>query len=300
VLALAQVECQSSLMTPSQPDDERGAAVALGPWREVASGVFVAVAEPHTVNLGLILGSERCLLVDTGSTPAQGAAVRESVRTVTDLPLAGAVVTHGHHDHFFGLAAFDDLETVGHESLTERLTSPATAASARRLGFDVAELRGPRRPIVLAAGIDLGGRRVEVAHLGAGHTEGDVVVVVADADLLFTGDLIEPADAPWFDESSNPDEWATTLDSVIGLMTEHTQAVPGHGDPVDREFVFDTRGRVASVAGEIRRLAEGGVPLDQALAQGNWAIPADHVAPGLAAAYALLGPVQARRTLPLA
>lgn len=287
-------------MTPRRTDDERAAMFALGGWREVAAGVFVAIAQPHSVNLGLIVGAQRCLLVDTGSSPAQGTAVRESVRSVTDLPLAGAVVTHGHHDHFFGLAAFDDLDTVGHESLTARLGVPETARLAAELGFDPAELRGPRRPIVLAAGVDLGDRRVEIAHLGPGHTEGDMVVVVADADLLFTGDLVESADPPWFDASSRPTDWATTLDSVIGLMTDHTRAIPGHGDPVDREFVFDTRGRVASVAGEIQRLAEGGVPVDQALAQGNWAIPADHIAPGLAAVYALLGPVSTRRTLPLA
>ena len=42
-------------------------------WRP---DVFGAVAEPESVNLGLVVGSERALLVDTGSSPAQGAAVR--------------------------------------------------------------------------------------------------------------------------------------------------------------------------------------------------------------------------------
>lgn len=273
---------------------------ALGSWREVRPGVFLAVAEPATVNLGLIVGRERSLLVDTGSSPAQGRAIRDSVRAVTHLPLAGVVVTHGHDDHFFGLAAFDDLDTIGHETLTDRLSHPDTARLASELGFDAAELRGPRRTFAVAAGIDLGERRVELAHLGAGHTEGDVLVVVADADLVFAGDLIEPAGGPWFDASSRPDEWATTLDSLIGLMTGSTLAVPGHGDPVDRELVFETRSRIASVAGVIRQLVETGVPLEQALERGDWAFPPEHIAAGLPAAYALLGPITSRHTLPLA
>lgn len=273
---------------------------ALGSWDEVAPGVLVAVAEPAAVNLGLVVGSARCLLVDTGSSPAQGRAVRESIASVTDLPLAGVVLTHGHYDHFFGLAAFDDLDTFGHESLTARLGTPETARIASELGLDVTDLRGPRRTFAVAAGVDLGERRVEVAHLGAGHTEGDVLVVVADADVVFAGDLVEPGDGPWYDATSHPDDWATTLDSLLGLMTDRSRAIPGHGRPVDREFVFETRSRVASVAGMIRRLVETGVPLDHALEQGDWAYPPEHIAAGLAAAYGLLGPVGARRTLPLA
>ena len=158
----------------------------LGSWREIADGVYVAVAEPDTVNVGLVVGSERALVVDTGSDPAQGAAIRAAVATVTDRPLAGAVVTHAHDDHFHGLAAFDDLTTIGHESLAATLDPGRT------------ELRPPNRPIVVAVAIDLGDRRVEVAHLGRGHTAGDLIVVVADAQVVFAGDLIESAGPPQF------------------------------------------------------------------------------------------------------
>lgn len=289
-------------------DVELGSSFSLGAWREIAAGIFVAVAEPASVNLGLIVGTESALLIDTGSSPAQGAEIRAAVAAVTDRRLIGAVVTHPHYDHFFGLAAFDDLITWGHESLADALGSPTTAAAAEELGVAVDDLVAPQRLIAVAAGIDLGDRRVEVAHLGPGHTSSDLVVVVPDADVLFTGDLVESAlaaaagsegvrpGAPWYGPDSRPDDWATTLDSVVGLMTDRTRAIPGHGEPVDREFVFEQRGRVAAVAGEIRRLADTGVPVDQALDRGNWAFPPEHIAAGLAAAYALIGP---RRNLPL-
>ena len=223
-------------------------AFVLGPWREVAAGVLLAVAEPDAVNLGLVVGSERALLVDTGSSPAQGRAVRQSIGSLTDRPLAAVIVTHWHYDHAFGLAAFADLETIAHESVRDRLSTPAATAEATRLGVDPAEVARPNREIVVAAALDLGGRRVEVAHLGRGHTDGDLVVVVPDADLVFAGDLIESAGPPSFGPDSVPDEWAGTLDGLIGLMSDQTVAVPGHGDPVDREFVFEQRGRIAAQA----------------------------------------------------
>jgi glyoxylase-like metal-dependent hydrolase (beta-lactamase superfamily II) len=230
---------------------EKGAAeppvaFTLGPWREVATGVFLTVAEPEAVNLGLVVGSERVLLVDTGSSPAQGRAVRESLAAISDVGLAVVAVTHWHHDHAFGLAAFSDLETIAHESVRDRLGSSAAIVQAGRLGVDPAELALPNREIVIAAAVDLGGRRVEIAHLGRGHTDGDVVVVVPDVDLVFAGDLIESAGPPSFGPDSVRNEWAGTLDGLIGLMTARTLAVPGHGDPVDREFVFEQRGWIAA------------------------------------------------------
>lgn len=243
------------------------------------------VAEPDTVNLVVVAGAAGAAVVDTGSSSAQGAELRTAVSAVTAAPLVAAVVTHAHADHLGGLGAFADLPTYGHESLG------AAAHGAVR----------PSREVAVAVALDLGGRRVEVAHLGRGHTAGDLVVVVPDADLVLAGDLLESAGAPWYGEDSFPHEWPATLDSLLGLMTAGTRAVPGHGDAVDREFVFEARGRVAAVSGEIRRLAESGTPVAEALERGSWAYPAEHVAAGIGPGYVQLGaPVGGRRTLPLA
>ena len=220
----------------------------LGPWREVRSGVYVAVAQPESVNVGLIVGKDRALLIDTGSTPAQGGAIRASIAEITDHPLAAVVVTHWHYDHAFGLAAFSDLPRIAHESVHTRLSSAEAVADAQRLGVDPDDLSQPTRNIAVATAIDLGDRRVEIAHLGRGHTDGDLVVVIPDADLLFAGDLIESAGPPSFGPDSVPDEWRATVYCVIGLMTARTLAIPGHGKPVDREFVFEQRGRIAAEA----------------------------------------------------
>lgn len=310
LLALAYGECQSSPVSafedPSTGSGHADAGPApgdagLGPWEELAPGVWRAVVEPDAVNLVLVAGTERALLVDTGSGPAQGRAVRASVASVTPVPLEVVVVTHAHRDHAFGLAAFDDLTTVGHEDVGGWLAAPDALADAERLGLDAADLVAPNRPIVLAAAFDLGGRRVEVAHIGRGHTGADLVVVVPDADVVVVGDLVESAAPPSLGPDSFLHEWPITLDGVIGLMTAATRAVPGHGDPVDRPFVYEQRGRLASVSGQVRHLAETGTGVAEALAGGEeWAYPVETLAAGLPTAFAQLGPVTPRRTLPLA
>jgi glyoxylase-like metal-dependent hydrolase (beta-lactamase superfamily II) len=259
----------------------------------VADRVYRLVAEPAAVNIGLVVGDEGALLVDTGSSPDQGAEIRAAVARVTDRPLLAVVVTHDHFDHAFGLAAFDDVETIGHETLTETLLLEQAAQEARRLGFDPAALALPRSAIGVADAVDLGGGRVaEILHLGVGHTTGDLVVTVTDPvtdgfpGVVFAGDLVESAEAPWFGPDSSPDQWSWAVDRLYNLIRPGAVVVPGHGDPRDRDFVREQRDLLDAVRMEIERLARTGVAEDEALAAGDWPIPAVHVAAGITAGYA--------------
>ncbi|QGN31767.1 MBL fold metallo-hydrolase [Microlunatus sp. Gsoil 973] len=267
----------------------------VGEWQEVADGVFRLVAQPASVNIGLVVGPEAALLIDTGSSPAQGARIRDAVARLTDRPLATVVVTHDHFDHAFGLGGFAGVRTVGHESLAETLSAPEVADGARELGFDPDLLAVPETLIAVADAVELGaGRVAEVAHLGVGHSHGDLIVNIADpgADgfpgVIFAGDLIESAGPPYFGPDSSVDEWSWTLDRLYNLARPGVIIVPGHGDPVDRELVREQRDAVDAVRVEFERLQAEGVPEDEALARGNWPFPAQHIAGVVGAAYAEL------------
>ena len=73
--------------------------------------------------------------------------------------------------------------------------------------------------------LDLGDRAVELIHPGRGHTAGDLVVRVPDADVVLGGDLVEESDPPFIGDDSWPLEWPMTLDLVMGLMTDATVVV---------------------------------------------------------------------------
>ena len=107
--------------------------------------------------------------------------------------------------------------------------------------------------------IDLGDRLVELMHPGRGHTDSDIVARVADADVVFGGDLIEESGPPSFGSDSFPLDWGSSLDLVVGLLTERTVVVPGHGKVVDKDFVETQRADVADVSTVIRSLFQQGV-----------------------------------------
>lgn len=274
---------------------------SVGPFEPIAPGVFVAVAEPAAVTIGVIVGETGAVVIDTGSSPAQGAEIRAAAEAVAGVPLTAVVVTHAHYDHFFGLAGFAGIASYGHESLPEAVAGEVVAEAAAELGLDVSELTVPDQLFSLARVIDLGGRRVEVLHFGPAHTDGDVVVYVPDADVIFAGDLLESAGPPSFGADSRIKDWPSALDGVLGLVGERTVLVPGHGPVMDRIAAFEQRAAIAGFYAEVADLAARGVAAEAAYEAATWAFDEATVRAALPMLYAELAPtgVTAKRQLPL-
>ncbi len=70
---------------------------------------------------------------------------------------------------------------------------------------------------------DLGARYVEVVHLGAGPTGGELVLVVPDLDIVAVGDLYATSPA-----GATP-EWAAAVDLALGLTTDSTTILSSAG-----------------------------------------------------------------------
>ncbi len=94
--------------------------------------------------------------------------------------------------------------------------------------------------------VHLGKREVRVAFLGKGNTEGDAVVIVPDARVVATGDLLV-APVP-YGYGCHPAEWIRTLDALTSI--DAAAIVPGHG-PVQRDWSYARR--VAALLVEIER-----------------------------------------------
>ncbi len=156
----------------------------------------------------------------------------------------------------------------------------------------------PDRTFSSALVLDLGDRQVELVHPGRGHTGGDLVVRVPDADVLLAGDLVEESAPPVVRRRQLADGVAAgPRHRALGLITPATVVVPGHGAPVGRDFVEEQRNTIGIVAETIRDLAGRGVPVDQALEAADWPWPREGLAHAVRRGYAQLPRSQKR--LPL-
>ncbi|QUH00956.1 MBL fold metallo-hydrolase [Saccharopolyspora erythraea] len=243
-------------------------------WREVGDGVLVRRYAELDLTVGLVVGSERALVVDTRGDHRQGAELAEAVRQVTSLPLQ-IVLTHAHFDHCFGTGAFLPAPVWAHERCARHLDRTGESQRAEwgahyreqdreDVACALAEttIVGPGHLVADSAEIDLGGRTAHLLHLGPGHTDHDLVI--AAGDVVFAGDLVEHGAPPDFGDAL-PRHWPSTLDALLALAP--TTVVPGHGDPVDPGFVRRQRTEIAEVARLCREVREGMVGEQEAVAR---------------------------------
>ena len=277
---------------------------SIGTWRSVTPSIHICVLQPYGVSIGLVTGEQQAALIDCGSTPEQGAVLLKRARDLVGVPVSRVVVTHPHHDHWFGLAGMTEVTSIAHEDL---LRDPETEVLDAATTIGLSQLPAPDETFSLATSLDLGGVRLEMLHLGPAHTRADIVVVVPEEDVIFMGDLIESAGDPQFGPASDIGNWPKVLDDALGASTEATHFVPGHASAngekltVDREFCFQQRAEIAMVQGTVENLVYRGVALEDALGAADWPFGEDTMRVVLPLIYRGLAEkgIVPRRHLPL-
>lgn len=207
--------------------------------QEIAEGIYVRPGSTGVVfegedvaNLGVVIGARCVAVIDTGGSAAEGRALDDAIRQLTDVPVCFVINTHVHPDHIFGNEAFDrdDVEFIGHEKLPRAMavrgdTYVQRAAESSQGAVKAPQVLLPERTVAEQVQIDLGGRTLTLSAHAAAHTDNDLSVLDERTGTLFAGDLVFLEHLPVLDGSING--WIGELER---LMSEAFQrVVPGHG-----------------------------------------------------------------------
>jgi glyoxylase-like metal-dependent hydrolase (beta-lactamase superfamily II) len=230
-------------------------------WEQLTDSVHRCRLPFLDVTVGLARGRTGAMLIDTGTTLTEAAAIDADVQQIAARRVTHVVLTHKHFDHVLGSGVFAEAQIYCAPQVLDYLTTAKDQLrdDALRYGADVKEvdcaiaaLRPPQHGIDSAI-VDLGNRRVTITHLGRGHTTSDLVVVVPGDDggpvVVFSGDLIEESGDPAIDADSDVAAWPATLDRLLAVGGPDAIYVPGHGSVVDAEFVRRQRDWLSSRRG---------------------------------------------------
>jgi glyoxylase-like metal-dependent hydrolase (beta-lactamase superfamily II) len=204
-------------------------------FTEIGPGLyaFTAQGDPNT---GVIVGDDSVMIVDAQATPALAQKVIERVRAVTDKPIRHVTLTHYHAVRVLGASAYGASEIVMSDAaramVVERGQEDWDSEFARfpRLfrGHEaIPGLTWPTLTFSSRMSVYLGRRRVDLMRLGRAHTAGDIVAYVPDADVMFTGDIVEYRSACYCGDAHFGD-WPETLETIRGIGPD--AIVPGRGE----------------------------------------------------------------------
>lgn len=229
-----------------------------GAVREVGPGCFAWLRLPGSwgeTNIGLITGHGASLLVDTPWDRRLTRAMVAAFEPHTASAAVSLVVnTHPDVDHWWGNAELAGAEILASEAAAAHMhdePTPQRLLAMRRLcgvaghipgrggragryveamlapfAFEEVRLRFPDRTFTDRRTETIGGREVELIDFGAAHTAADAVVVVPDARVVYTGDLLFAQVTPvmWHGPVSG---WLNALQAIMALDAD--VFVPGHG-----------------------------------------------------------------------
>ena len=250
--------------------------VKAGQTRQLTEHVYLIPdgGVPLVPNIGIIVGSEAILVIDTGMGPANAETVLAEVRELSNLPIKYLTFTHFHPEHGFGAQAFPG-ETIlvypeAQHSDLERKGERYREWFVELFGEDVRALLEPVRLVAPdvtfdhSAYLDLGGVPVELHHYGRpAHTGGDTVIFLPEQKVAFVGDLVPNGYFPILpDADSSVTGWLKTLEDVEALGA--TTLVPGHGHTGNEAQIAAIRSYLETVWERAGALRAQGIPLADA------------------------------------
>jgi glyoxylase-like metal-dependent hydrolase (beta-lactamase superfamily II) len=243
-------------------------------FNEIGPGLYAYTAEGDP-NSGIIVGDDGVMVIDAQATPVMAVDVIERVRKVTDKPIRYVLLSHYHAVRVLGASAYQDAEVIASDTtrklIVERGQQDMESEIGRfpRLFRSVESVPGLTWPTITFGremSVWLGKREVRIQHIGRAHTAGDTIAYVPDANVVFSGDLVEYHSACYCGDAHFND-WPETLDRLAALKPR--ALVPGRGAALATpekvaEGIAMTRDFLSTLYGSVRKSVDAGHSLKQA------------------------------------
>jgi len=201
------------------------------------------------------------VVVDT-KLAGYGPGILDRVRSVTNKPVTTIINTHTHGDH--------TGSNEGFPATVDIVTHANTKANMEKMDAfkgDKAKFL-PKRTYTDKMTLFTGNDAVDLYYFGAGHTNGDTIVVYRALGVLQAGDLFAWRDGPFLDRSNGGSgvELPKTLAKALAGIKGVTTVIPGHSPVTTLADLQEYQRYNADLLAETEAAIKAGKSVDDAAA----------------------------------
>ena len=236
-------------------------------------------------NVAVQVGWEGVMLVDSGG-PGETERLMEAVAALTPLPVRYIVNTHADADVVAGNGPIVEAAggtrgprprqvggTQGNQNAGVQIVSHENALLSMIQGTGLPAMSGDALPASVFFGAKkeffANGEAVQVIHVPAAHTDGDVIVVFRASDVIATGDVYNTTRYPEIDlaRGGSIQGVLDALNLVVDLAIPErnqmggTRVIPGDGRLSNESDVVEYRDMATIIRDRVRDMAADGMSL---------------------------------------
>jgi glyoxylase-like metal-dependent hydrolase (beta-lactamase superfamily II) len=242
------------------------------------AGVANQGNEAYNSNAAFVVTNEGVVVIDALGSPALGNEFLKAIRRITPRPVRRVIVTHYHADHFYGLKPFKDAgaDVWAHRAALDYLTNGEAERRREQRARELFPWVTAATPLIPAdrwldgdESFSLGGVRFEIQHFGPAHSPEDLVIVVPQEGVVFSGDILFTGRLPFVGEADSK-AWLARIGRLIDLKPR--LLLTGHGE-VSRDPAKDlmlTRDYLTFLRAEMGRAVADFVPFEEAYKRTDW------------------------------
>jgi len=255
-LSLGAQERDDSRLTPAQRNQ-------TGTLKELIPGYYVFSST--SFNSGVIATGEGVVVLDALTSEAIARKEREAIATVIKQPVRFLVSSTFHNNYTWGNVAYPDVVKIGTEDYRSDLLAQM---QHDRASPEEQKARLPQVTFRDQLTIRLGGKEIQILHLGKGHTRGDCIIFVPQDRIAYVSELYFSDQFLYINDGYGV-SWLKTLDAVEALPADIF--VPAHGpipeDPKEtRQGLHRFRQMLVDLRDAVQKEISRGATEDQAAA----------------------------------
>jgi len=230
----------------------------------------VTVIEGSRGNIAVLTGADGKVFVDAGIA-ATRPRVLDAANSLSQDPIKHLINTHWHFDHTDGNQWLNEqgAAILAHENTHKHLLA-AQRVEDWEYNFPSPPLAAvPTEVFSSEKTVRLNRSTLRLKYYGPAHTDGDISVTFAEANIVHVGDTYWNGIYPFIDYSTggNIDGMIAASDASLAATNNDTIIIPGHGKPVSNKAELkEFRDMLVAIRDNVANLKKQGRSRDETVA----------------------------------